>query len=229
MKNIEKYKGNRSLTEQELEEITQHLIQKKFDEDKKSRWAKKLVQEHKVVRNSKKRFLNIPFRAVAIAASVLLLIGLIPVLGLFQNSTTDLLAEYTIENPYPNKLIRKSATESVPEIRLEATEAYNQKNYEVAIENYRLLQSNQTANLEDLLYLGLSQLYEKETSMAIATLEEAQNRSKIEQRFEQELDWFLALSYLQNKENEKAKKVLQKIINQKQWRMTDAQKILKTM
>jgi len=229
MKNIEKYKGNRPLTEQELEEITQHLIQSKFDEDKKSKWAKKLAQEHKVTRNSNRRFLNVPFRVVAIAASVLLLIALIPVLGLFQDSTTDLLAEYTIENPYPNKLIRKSTEASVSEIRLEATEAYVAENYKVAIEKYQQLQSNSTANLEDLLYLGLSQLYEQQTLMAVKTLENAQKQSQIEQRFEQEIDWFLALTYLQNEEKSKAKQLLQKIIAQKQWRITDAEKILKTI
>ncbi|MEN0048258.1 MAG: hypothetical protein AAF806_14445, partial [Bacteroidota bacterium] len=202
MKNIGKYKNQEELSEQELEEVTRAFIQVKFDQEKKEKWAAQLAQQHQIERTPTAKIRKIPFRAIAIAASILLLIALIPVLGLFRDSTEDLLAEYTIENPYPNKLIRKSTEADISEIRLAATEAYNELQYAVAIEQYQKLEQSNEANLEDLLYLGLSQLYEKQNQNAITTLEKARAVSKEEQRFEQEIDWFLALAYLQNEEEE---------------------------
>ncbi|MEL6941445.1 MAG: hypothetical protein AAFO82_02160 [Bacteroidota bacterium] len=229
MENFEKYKSQQQLSEQELEEITRDLIQAKFNEEKKQKWANQLDQEFQVERNSTAKIRKIPFRVIAIAASLLLIIAIVSMLDLFRTSTSDLLAEYTIENPYPNKLIRKSAEEEIPEIRLAATEAYNQEDFQAAIEKYGQLKSAGNANLEDLLYLGLSQLYEDQSVSAVKTLQEAQRRSQTEQRFEQEIQWFLALAHLQNGEKGESKKLLEAIVTKKAWRVMDAEKLLEYM
>lgn len=229
MENFEKYKNQEQLSEQELEEITRNLIQAKFNREKKQKWATQLTQEYQTERTQTAKIRKLPLTTIAIAASIVLMLALIPVLGLFRTSTESLLAEYTIENPYPNKLIRKSTEADISEIRLEATEAYNQQQFEKAIQQYQELEKSKEANLEDLLYLGLSQIYEKQSQNAVNTLEKAQIESQQEQRFEQEINWFLALAYLQNEEEMKSKKLLEKIIEENAWRAMDAGKLLENI
>ncbi|MEL6720851.1 MAG: hypothetical protein AAFP82_19260, partial [Bacteroidota bacterium] len=64
---------------------------------------------------------------------------------------------------------------------------------------------------------------------AVKTLQEAQRRSQTEQRFEQEIQWFLALAHLQNGEKGESKKLLEAIVTKKAWRVMDAEKLLEYM
>ncbi|MEM9884523.1 MAG: hypothetical protein AAF849_01430 [Bacteroidota bacterium] len=229
MKNLDQYKSQEAMSEQELEASSRVFIQAKFDEAKKASWADQLEKKYQTERTTTAKIRSIPFRAIAVAASIVLLLALLPVLGLFRDSTEDLLAAYTVENPYPNQLIRKSAETTLAELRVSAAEAYNQQQYALAIQEYQKLLQDKQANVEDLLYLGLSQIYEKQSADAVATLEKAVLQSKQEQRFEQEIDWFLALAYLQNEEVGKAKRLLEKIVANQAWRAADAEKLLNSM
>lgn len=226
MENLEQYKNQGEMSEQALDEVTRAFLQAKLDREKKAAWVNRLAEKHQIHRTPTAKVRSIPFRVIAIAASILLAIALIPILGLFSNSAEALLAEYTIENPYPNRTIRKSTEADLSEIRLNATEAYNQQQFAAAIENYQQLVQQDQAQLEDLLYLGLSQIYEQESQNAVETLEKAQVLSVQTQSFEQEIDWFLALAYLQNEAVADAKQLLDKIVNTNAWRAADAQKLL---
>lgn len=101
-------------------------------------------------------------------------------------------------------------------------ESYKQEKYELAIEQINTIpdQTNQ-----QLLYLALSKLYINDTTGAISDfISLLQTDKKMHQ---DEARWFLSLTYLKSGEPDKAKPILQQIVNTNSWNSHEASSLLK--
>ncbi len=232
MKNLEKYKRDMTLSEQELDTITRDLLKGKFNEERRNSWKSKLAAQHDVERTSSATTIEMkpkdrgrlrPLYIIsAIAATIALLLVVLP---LFQSSGTSpqqLAMEY-LEKPFPHNAVRG---DEVSTTRLRATEAYNEQNFGAAMQQYNTLIASEEAEVGDYFYLGLSELYTEQYPLAVQHLEQAQALAASGKEFQQEIDWYLSLAYLQAEHTAKAKTLLQQIVNNKQWKQADAIKLL---
>ncbi len=224
----EKYINNK-MNSEELEQYTAKLLRAKFDKQRSGRWQKLLKEGHGVDRKDKsdsdgsRRWL---WGIAAVAASLLLL-WIINPLEQTSNalSPTELAQQYIYEQPYPNALTRKGP-EVIPQIRLNAAEAYNAEDYPKAIRLGLQIANSPQANVSDCFFLAMSYLYLKDYPSAAKYFQQAQSFAQQTDDFQQESNWLLALTYLQMNEPQKAKALLQKIVAQKEWKMEKAEKLL---
>lgn len=233
MEHFEAYKNNDDLSPEELDDLTKSLIQAKFDREKRANWAKQLEEKHSVrpfpsiVPQKKQRRWQSPI--IAIAASLALLLVALVIWQPFQSQTDQLVASYTTENPFPNNLVRKGNSKAIPDLRLEAAETYVEGDYSSAASLYEQLRTSDKSTVEDALFLGLCQLYTQQYEAAVATFETAKPQSVVEDQFQQEINWFLALAYIQQDNISDARTQLEYIVSNKHWRHADAAKLLKTL
>lgn len=237
MNNLENYKNKATLTDNEMDAITGELIQGKFNQERRDAWKTKLANQHNIERTTvttaatlpkKKGKMRVLYLASAIAAAILLAVIALPLLQ-SSGSSTDMLAMEYLEEPFPNNLIKKDGNASASELRLRATEAYSAEEYVTAAERYQQLIATGDIQVDDYLYLGLSELYTEQFAASVQHLEAAQPLATQSKNFEQEVDWFLSLAYLRNEQNNKAKTLLQKIVESKSWRNQQASALLEQL
>lgn len=157
---------------------------------------------------------------VAAAVIVLIVVGSILVFGPSAKLTTDnLFADY-YEADDAVMMTRSGSNPEDIDLK-EALLAYHEKKYDHAIE----LLHSQTNNILAKYYLGLSYLETDNIDNAITTFEaiiDHKNNLFIEQA-----EWYLSLCYIKNNEDDKAKEMLNKIINSKSIYKEKAENILK--
>ena len=233
MNNLEKYnkyiKGE--MTESELVNFTKVILKTHYDdESRKEKYRKILESEHdihalkKVKEHSKHR--KNPFslnRLLAIAAGFLLLVmGIYNYQSFSKPAYAKLLSKH-LEASFPYSTGRKEI-KATSEQRLKAVDLYVNKKYAEAAATYEKFIANPDRKEEDLLYLGLSYLYQNKSDEAIKTFTAILQNTDAE--FEVEAKWFLALAYLQAEDFDKTIIYLKEIEQQK-WHGTDASKLLK--
>jgi Flp pilus assembly protein TadD len=146
-----------------------------------------------------------------------------------QPSSLEQQLELALAEPFPNYLTRKGEAESTETLRLEMAEAYNAKKYEQAINLGNQLVQTSNQQIDDLFFLGLSHLYQGELSSAISFLELARQSGEKDGRFQEEIDWYLAIAYLKNEDWAFAKSLLVKIAEKEQWNEATARTLLKKL
>lgn len=229
MKNIDHYlDGN--LSSEEMEKMTKKLIEEQIFEEKRKTWAKELERTHSVRRdvpilNKKSKNRRIWF---SIAAAILIILISFPVYNAFYSTTPSsiALAEDLLANPFPNNELRKGQTD-IDELKVKAITAYNTKNYEEAVLYYEQVSAQGQMSETDYLFLGLSYLYGKnqDVNQAVANLESAQKA--VTNKYEEETNLYLSLALIKQGAQDKAHKILQKIVETKAWKYKDAEKILR--
>lgn len=212
MKNLSKYvKGQ--MNESEMESFTQKLLDEKFGEEDKTRWANILAEKHHIKRNASpkpnagRRIKPLFARVGAIAATFTLLVA---AFFLLRQSPIEIADAYLANNKLEYGSIRKSLT-NVADLRLNAGQAYEAKEYPEAIDTWKEVLQKDQPIAEDYFYLGLSYLHNQQMDQAIESLLKARPLSVEEARFVQEINWFLSLAYVKNKEPQKALAELNKI------------------
>ena len=246
MKLLKKYdqyiKGQ--LSEEEMDTFTKDIVQEHFEEEQlKNQWKTILDQDEELQALKNQQASDSPKLVASrpkgirrfkilfqVAATVLLLIaaGLffyeapdpIPVLSYAQ------LTEVHLEKPYSNSGSRSGALES-SEIRIQANDAYRQKNYAQAIPLFQELNSLPEKQSSDVFYLGLSHLYLGEYDLAIKNLEII--HSDTGSSLHKESSWFLSLAYLKANQLDAAKNILQNLADSKGWKSQDAQLLLQAI
>lgn len=234
MKHLKKYKSDDSLSGEELEKATRDLLSAKFNEERRAAWKAQLAKDHAVQRTivqevklpKRRRFLYV---AMAAAAALLFLLVAFPFIRQSSDTSVQALAMEYLEEPYPNNMMKKGEQTSIPETRLKAIAAYNQTDYIDAKGFYKQIIQSDEVEVGDYLYLGLSELYTENYADAVAYLEEAKPLTITNHKFEQEVNWFLSLAYVQNQQVEDARLLLQTIVRDKTWMHQNASKLLEQL
>ncbi len=216
---------NGEMSDKESDEFLKQKMTKAFDEDQKKKWSAQLAEEHGIYRQPPRRKLKILVYVGGIAAALLLSLLAYPAFISSTSSTLQARLDQALDTPFPNYLVRKGETEEA-EIRIQMAEAYNKKDFQQAIASGEQLLRSDSTSTEDLFFLGLSYLYHGDHARSIQVLSDAQEFSRSDHRFQEEIDWYLALAYLKQESFSKARQVLNKIAEKQQWNSDKANELL---
>lgn len=181
----------------------------------KGQFKDELLSKHGVQKKQHKGTFRISRWAGSIAAS-LLLIGATMFLLRPSNNYDSLMADYISESPMEHPGMLKGSDDNTRET---AIIAYKKKEWTKAIEAFSSI-GRPSAN--DLFYKALSSFYGKNYKQAIAEFETLPAAN-----YAEEVNWYLALSYLKTANFSKAKALLQDI-GSDDWKFKEAQKLLKS-
>ncbi len=166
----------------------------------------------KIVQLRRRRWL---YAAATVAAAA---IGFYFGIILPSNQGPKMYAEYF--KPYPNKVIPSTRGEEVPEqfahysqeeynLVVRAMKYYERKNYEKATELFEQHVPLREENAALILYKGISQLKSGDEQKALKSFRYILNFR--ESDFQDQSQWYLALTYLKLKDTESAWNILKKI------------------
>jgi len=141
-----------------------------------------------------------------------------------QPTNTNAMVKKHLEEPYVGPAIAMGPSES--NIWEEAKNAYNQSDFESAIEEINKIENEE--NPEYKFYSALSHLYMDKPDASKAMLK-LKYLTENENAFTEESHWFLALAYLKLKEDKLAKQTLNIIVENNFWKATEAKELLNTM
>lgn len=157
------------------------------------------------------------------AAAVLLLI--VPVLLLLRNDVSGEKLADTYFSPYKNQWV---APDSDSSLSAQAMEHYENQNYALALPILEKMLGTDTAEAEVQFYKGNSHLALKHTKDAIECFRKVLDMPS--NKYTQEAEWYLALSYVQADNEKEAKKVLKEIVAKETHPYhKDAQELLKKL
>ncbi len=220
-----------NLQGEELEAFTEKFLKAKFDRDRKKRWGEILEKKHGVkppgAELEKRKGRTIYLWIGAVAAAVVLLFLAYPLF--FNASEADyqqLADNYLQQDFFQNQEISKG-DQDIEILEFNAATAYNNKEFEIAIDNYEKIVETEAAKDHHIFFLGLSYLYTgnyPETIGILSNYVENDTRSS----FKQEAPWFLALAYVKNNEPEKARPFLEQVKNGT-WNRQKAIQLLKKL
>ena len=234
MKIIKKYnqyiKG--SLSEGELDSFTKEVIKDHFEkEELKDKWNQILQEEYQMGKPKKifslgnsKRLMKI---GLSSAASILLLMLCWFAYQPTSLSTYEKLLSQELNKPYIETIIRKG---SVEELKLEAAASYNNRDYSKAEEYFEELSQIDEAVDWDF-YIGLCQLYQKQSDLAIKSFTSILDHPN--KKYNIEANWYLGLAYTMNKDFDSAKKYLEFVANRSDdetaWKVKEARALLNAL
>jgi len=231
MRDAEKYR-NPDLTQQELDELTGKLLRAKLNRDKKKKWSEILEKEHQVQRGSIGKLQVVsrnPLRTWLLVAASLLL----PVLLFFwlwgpSNPSASQLAEtYLQEEKILEPQTRKGDI-SIETLAQKATEAYNAGKFPEAIGLWKQMEVKGGMTPDDFFFKAVSQVRLKQYENAIDNFLRIRSMGTENPKFQKEMTWMLALTYLKAGRPEAAKAELQQVVRDG-WRAEKAEKLLELL
>jgi len=235
MKGLKKYdqyvKG--TLTEVELESFTKEIVKDHFEkEELQDKWDRILQEEHKILKTpespSKTFSLRNSARFIKIglysAASILLLLLSWFVYQSLSLPAYEKLLSEELNKPYVENISRKG---SIEELRLQAVASYNSREYAVAAKHFEQLSKMDEA-VDWPFYVGLCQLYQKQSNLAIKSFSAILDHPN--QNYSTETNWYLGLAYVMNEDFESAIKHLEFVANRSNdemaWKVKEAKELL---
>lgn len=192
-----------------------------MDDEIRTEISNSLKDDFGITRTPKKVFVLKHIRPIlATAASIALLVSI--VLFNQDNIAPDALAiQYLSAQQLQHPGGSKGT--SLPDAnRTKAIKAFNEGDFAKAVGDFKKIESPRD---EDSYYLGLAYLKTGQYQNAIETL---QNCTKESVRFEQETNWFIALSLLMDGKYMDAERKLEQI-KQGDWKHDEANELLKSI
>jgi tetratricopeptide (TPR) repeat protein len=157
------------------------------------------------------------------AAAVLLL--MVPVFMLLRNNESGEKLAGQYFHPHENQWV---STDGDSSLSAQAMEHYEEGKYALALPILEKMLGNDTADAEVQFYKGNSHLALKHTKEAIQCFETVLGMPA--NKYTQEAEWYLALSYVQADDEKQAKKILKGILeNQKHPYHKEAQDLMKKL
>jgi hypothetical protein len=232
MKKLKEYLSGQ-MNEEQLSDFTEVLVQHKFDQEKRKAWSHILKEQHGLERSgsssSKRKKLPLA-KIIGIAASFALLIGLsyiimTPATPEYQRLSQEYIQTLPIMGD--PSVIRKDAIDEEV-LRLKANEAFVDENFEAAVKSWEALVDNDMANTNDYFYLGISHLRKAKADPAacIKYLTLVQQSSS---SFRQEANWVLSLAYIKSDDIDKARPILEQIVQNKEYMAEKAEALLRAL
>jgi len=216
----ENHKGE--LTEERWDKLAQHLINEKFDKDKRKRYAD--ILEKKGITRTPKIYKRKWFM---MAASFLVLVALGGYLlsPQYFNSPKKLAEQHLAEPFIPDEYRRGSI--NVQATRGMAIEAYNNQQYDRAINYLQTIESQNEAVKKDFFLMGLCLVYKTNPDYKNAIDVFKKVKGLDSNYFADEISWLLSLCHIMEGDNSKARIFLNEILESKSSRrIDDAQQLL---
>lgn len=204
----------------EFEKNLQGAIKNKENQDLK---AKLISFENDITLVNPKPATKKPYRYLAIAASVVLLIGL-AWMG-YQDGSSNKYEDLYASNfqEYPNTVFTITRSGSDESIERDAFVAYESAEYDNAVEKFNQIPTTEREPYVDF-YLALSYLNTSENDSAKKYFNKMINKADT---FVAESHWYLAMIALKEKDKATAQSELQKLINNHEFNKEKAMAILK--
>jgi|GEM_PF-3172318 len=204
-----------------MEDILKTWVTKVNDEKLRVEMAEALAKEQGISKSSRKLYKLRQIRPLLVAAaSIVLLIGFF-YLYASDVSPSHLATQYvetqTLQHPGSFKgvsIVNQSRTQGII--------AFNNGDFKQAVIHFEEISA---PNDEDTYYLGLAHLKVGQYKDAAVKLEQS---AKNTARFHEEVNWFLALTYVLDGRSADALSYLSKI-KKGDWRFEDAQELIHTL
>lgn len=178
--------------------------------------------ELKVNEQKKAKVISMSFFRYAAAACV---IGIICFTSYNLFFVTKQLDEQAIYASYFKPLTNPDATvrgENGATEESIAVQAYEKEDYFEAVNAYQKLVANNPDNVKNNLFLGISFLGTNQPKKAIDVLNKITNSEE----FHFDIQWYLALAYIKNKELQNAQTTLSNLTKEENYYQKEAQEIL---
>ena len=178
--------------------------------------------EEKVRQTKKGKLIFMNVFKFAAAACIISIIG-IATYRIFFSS--EYLSEQEIYSCYFKPLTNTDAIvrgENDTTDEAKAAKAYENEDYFEAVNYYQKLVSNNTDNVKNNLFLGISLLATNQPKKAIDVL----NSITLSEEFHFDIQWYLALAYIKNKEIQNAQTTLNLLSKEENYYQKEAQEIL---
>jgi len=198
-----------------------------FNVQKKKRWQAMLKEQGAKI-ETPVRQLTPRKSAVnwmrSIAAVFVLGLGLALAWMMFSSPDMNSLASAQLENIYedPTSFMGED-TGTVEDSNWEnAIKAYEEENFSLAtIAIEKSIEKNSTNLGEKYFYLGVSQMYEDAPDYEVA-MTNLKKGKELNRLFKSQADWFMSLACLKLNKKEKAKALLQEVVNADDWGKAEA-------
>lgn len=222
-----KYIKGEQLTEEELESISEELIQAKFDREKRKKWEQTLKTDYGVEKEAPKKEEKFKFSKLAIAAAIVFIAGIVLYsIAIFITPSYETIVNQSIENldSIDNLALVTRGDEAIDTEVLAAISAYKNKEYDTSIKRWETIVATGkfTGTADYNLALCYLQKEVSDPKKAIQYLLEARKSKTVRE----EANWALALAYLQANQKENAKEILQEITDTKAYKYKKAEKLL---
>ena len=198
-----------NIGQEEVDVILEKSIQAKFDADWKLDLKKKLAQEYNLSKESKvvgldKRKSRNRFYYVAAAAVIALGILALNIFGPSAGNAQEIASSYLASTEILHGGSIKGQADNENN-RMKAISAFNDKNYHEAEQHFSRIEEKTE---DDLFYSGIASIYNGKYTEAIDKLSVI---SESASSYQTEGNWYLAIAYILNGDDEKAKDVLSKM------------------
>jgi tetratricopeptide (TPR) repeat protein len=208
--------NDRTLQDDEWEQLAQTLIEAKFDLEKQDTWTKLLRDKgiHRspaLTHNSRSTYLR---KYMAIAAALLVMV----VAGWFfflksPLSPAQLMASHYLDQPFQLDQGNTRGAESMEVNRGKATVAFEMKQYEQSLQYLKIIEAQGNPKAADLFQMGLCLMYQKtpDYTKAINAFTAAQQADPL--AYADDINWFSGLCHLMNGDEAAARISLQKVVD----------------
>ena len=170
----------------------------------------------------KGKVISMSFFRYAAAACIIGIIGFASYKMIFVSKQLD---EQAIYASYFKPLTNPDATvrgENGATDESQAIQAYEKEDYFEAVNAYQKLVANNPDNVKNNLFLGISYLGTNQPKKAIDVL----NKITTSEEFHFDIQWYLALAYIKNKEIQNAQTTLSNLSKEENYYQKEAQEIL---
>lgn len=173
-----------------------------------------------IVKHSKNRsFRFFKFAAAASIIGVIVFVGWQHFFVAKNINTANVYADYFKPLTHPDATVRG---ENMEKEETKAIQAYESEDYFAAVNYYKKLVENHPANVKDNLFYGISLLATNQPEKAIDVLSNIQ--TSVEYHYD--IQWYLALAYLKNKQIQETKKSLNELTKEDNFYQNQANEIL---
>jgi tetratricopeptide (TPR) repeat protein len=230
---LTKYKNN-ELSSTDTEGVESKMIEAIVEREQQQKWANLLAAEG-IYRSSAEtaplrsgaRTVSMWRYAVGLAASFLLVAVVWQTMGTTSKSALQLADNYMTTDRFESPSVRMGTNEDTKNWD-EAKNAYREAQFEKAISAIEAIPNPTT---EQLFYLGLSYLYQKEPDLEKAMFYFTTNLERRDGNFKDESRWYLALTLIKMDRKEDAKNILQQLLRMGEngWKAKEAKKLLEKL
>lgn len=229
-----KYIKGEELSAEELESISEGLIEAKLDRDKRKEWEQRLKTDYNVKKEVFQNEQKFKISKLAIAAAIMCIAGIVAYsIAIFTTANYDTIVDTSIENliSIDTHAVVTRGNETIDSQMLIALTAYKNKEYNKSIVIWEVIVSvgNIKENTKATAHYNLAICYlQKETSepqKAIQYLLEARKTRTVQE----ESNWALALAYMKTNQKIAAKEILQKIVDENAYKYKKAKKLLEAL
>ncbi|HNC72660.1 MAG TPA: tetratricopeptide repeat protein, partial [Chitinophagales bacterium] len=174
--------------------------------------------------SQRKSFTNVFFKYAA-AACLIGVLGLLSYNLFFIEKTIneqEIFANYYKPLTHPDATVRGDTKTNA---ETKAIQAYENENYFEAVNAYQKLVDENPDNVKNNLFLGISYLSTNQPKKAITHLKSI----TASEEFHYDIQWYLALAYLKNKNIEQAQSIIYHLAHEENYYQKEAKEILEKL